>query len=122
MSAMNVVPLEVLEFHSHLAAQTNFCTAEITIFKFIFFPNFFSLLLTGKIQRGLTEKYTRGLLKRITMFLHFSFKPIEKLPAGFNVQHIIGMNQSLIWLYYHGTLLMTSHGYIQHPAPFCTVK
>ena len=37
---MNVVPLDVLEFHSHkgphLVAQTDFCTAEITIFKFIF--------------------------------------------------------------------------------------
>ena len=34
----------------------------------------------------------------------------------------IYMNQSFIWLHYHATLLMTCHGYIQHPAPFCTVK
>ena len=47
---------------------------------------------------------------------------IEKLLAGFNAQPRIGMNQSLIWLHYHVTLLMTLHGYIQHPAPFCTVK
>ena len=47
---------------------------------------------------------------------------IEKLLAGFNVQPRIGMNQSLIWLHYHATLLITSHGYIQHPAPFFTVK
>ena len=44
---------------------------------------------------------------------------IEKLLPGFNVQPRIGMNQSL---FYHATPLMTSHGYIQHPAPFCTVK
>ena len=47
---------------------------------------------------------------------------IEKLLAGFNVQPKIGMNKSLIWLHYGSKLLMTSHGYIQHPAPFCTVK
>ena len=47
---------------------------------------------------------------------------IEKLLAVFNVQPRLGMNQSLIWLYYHATLLMTSHGYIQHLAPFRTVK
>ena len=47
---------------------------------------------------------------------------IEKLLAGFNMQPRIGMNQSLIWLHYHATLLMTSHGYIQHPASFCTIK
>ena len=38
---------------------------------------------------------------------------IEKLLAGFNVQPRIGMDQSLIRLHYHATLLM-SHGYIQH--------
>ena len=64
--------------------------------------------------------YTRGLWKRITIFLHFSCN--EKLLAGFNVQPRIGMNQSLISQHYHATLLMTSHGYIQHPAPFCTNK
>ena len=42
---------------------------------------------------------------------------IEKLLTGFNVQPRIGMNQSLIWLHYDATLLMTSHGYLQHPAP-----
>ena len=47
---------------------------------------------------------------------------IEKLPAAFNVQLIIGMDQSFIRLHYHATLLMTSHGYIQHPAPFSTVE
>ena len=47
---------------------------------------------------------------------------IEKLLAGFNVQPRIGMNQSLIWLHYHATLLMTSHGYIQHLTPFCTMS
>ena len=47
---------------------------------------------------------------------------IEKLLAGLNVQPRIGMNQSLILLHYDVTLLMTSHGYIQHPAPFCTNK
>ena len=46
----------------------------------------------------------------------------EKLPASFNLQPRIGMNQSLIWLHYNATLLMTSHGYIQHQAPFCTVR
>ena len=30
------------------------------------------------------------------------------------MQPRIGMNQSLIWLHYHPTLLMTSHLYIQH--------
>ena len=45
-----------------------------------------------------------------------------KLLADFNLQPKIGMNQSVIWLHYHATLLMTSHGYIQHPAPFCTVS
>ena len=30
---------------------------------------------------------------------------IEKLLAGFNVQPRIGMNQSLMWLHYHATLL-----------------
>ena len=40
---------------------------------------------------------------------------IEKLLTGFNVEPRIGMNQSLIWLYYHATLLMTSHWHIQHP-------
>ena len=47
---------------------------------------------------------------------------IEKLLDGLNVQPRIGMNQSLVCLHYHATLLMTSHGYIQHPAPFCTVN
>ena len=47
---------------------------------------------------------------------------IEKLLAGLNVRPRTGLNQSIIWLHYHATLLMTSHGYIQHPAPFCTVK
>ena len=46
----------------------------------------------------------------------------EKLLADFNVQPRIGMNQSLKWLHYHAPLLMTSHGYIQHPAHFCTVE
>ena len=32
---------------------------------------------------------------------------IENLLAGFNMQPIIGMNQSLIWLHYHATLLVT---------------
>ena len=41
---------------------------------------------------------------------------IEKLLAGFNVQHRIGMNQSLIVLHYPATLLMTSHEYVQHTA------
>ena len=44
---------------------------------------------------------------------------IEKLLAGFNVQPRIDMNQSLIWLHYNMPLLMTSHRYIQHRAPFC---
>ena len=47
---------------------------------------------------------------------------IEKLFAGFNMQPRVGMNQSLIWLHYNATLLMTSHVYIQYPAPFCTVS
>ena len=47
---------------------------------------------------------------------------IEKLLADFNVQPRIGMNQSLILLHYYATLLMMSHGYIQHIAPFCTVS
>ena len=47
---------------------------------------------------------------------------IEKLLADFNVQPRIGMNQSLILLHYHATLLMMSHGYIQHITPFCTVS
>ena len=47
---------------------------------------------------------------------------VEKLLAGFNVQPRIGMNQSLIRLHYHRTLLMTSRGYIQHSAPFFTVS
>ena len=47
---------------------------------------------------------------------------IEKLLAGFNLQPKISMNQLLIRLHYHATLLMASHGYKQHPAPFCTVK
>ena len=47
---------------------------------------------------------------------------IEKLLVGFDVQPRIGMNQSLICLHYHAALLMTSHGYIQHPAPVCAVK
>ena len=47
---------------------------------------------------------------------------IEKFLAGFNVQPRIGMNQSLILLHYHATLLMTSHGYIQHTTSFGTVK
>ena len=47
---------------------------------------------------------------------------IEKLLAGFYVQPKSGMNQSLILLHYHATLLVASHGYIQHPAPFCTVQ
>ena len=39
-----------------------------------------------------------------------------KLLAGFNVQPRIGMNQSLIWLLYHPTLLMPHMGTysIQH--------
>ena len=72
-----------------------------------------------------TSKYTRGLWKRITIFFVLFLQTIyaiEKLLAGCNVQPRIGMNQSLIWLHYHATLLMTSHGYIQHPAPFCTFK
>ena len=55
------------------------------------------------------------------LFLQTVYAIVKLLP-GFNVQPKIGMNQSLIWLHYHVTLLMTSHGYIQHPAPFCTVK
>ena len=47
---------------------------------------------------------------------------IEKILAGFNMQPRNGMNQSLIRLHYHATLLMTSQGYIQNPASFCTVK
>ena len=50
------------------------------------------------------------------------YNAIEKLLAGFNVQPRIGMNQSLIWLHYHVTLLMTSYDYIHHPAPYCTIK
>ena len=55
-------------------------------------------------------------------FLANRIYAIEKLLAGFNVQPRICMNQSLIGLHYHATLLMTSRGYIQHPAHFCTVK
>ena len=47
---------------------------------------------------------------------------IEKFLAGFNVQPRIGMDHSLILLHYNATLLMTSHRYIQHPAPFCKVS
>ena len=47
---------------------------------------------------------------------------IEKLLTDFNVPPRIGMNQSLIQLHYHATLVMTSHEYIHHPAPFCTNK
>ena len=65
--------------------------------------------------------YTRELLKLIILFLHFSYAT-EKSLAGFNVQPRIGINQSLIWLHYNATLLMTSHGYIQHAAPFCKVS
>ena len=42
--------------------------------------------------------------------------------TGSNVQPRIGMNQLLIWMHYHAMLLLTSHEYMQHPAPFCTVK
>ena len=69
--------------------------------------------------------YTKGLWKRITIFLHVSCKPymwLKKVLAGTNVQPRIGMNQSSIWLHYSTTLLMTSHGYIQHPKPFCKVS
>ena len=57
------------------------------------------------------------------IFAHFlhTIYAIEKLIAGLNVQPRIDMDQLLIWLHYHVTLLMMSHGYIQHPAPFCTV-
>ena len=70
-----------------------------------------------------TTIYTRGLWKRITIFFALFLQTvyaIEKLLTGFNVQPRIGMNLSFIWLHYHAMLLMTSHGYIQHPAPFCT--
>ena len=53
---------------------------------------------------------------------HKPYYAIEKLLAGFSLQPRIGMNQSLIWLCYYVTLLMTSHGYIQHRASFCTVE
>ena len=55
------------------------------------------------------------------LFLQTLFA-IEKLLAGFSVQPRIGMNQWLIRLHYHATLLLSSHGYIQQPAPFCTVN
>ena len=47
---------------------------------------------------------------------------IEKLLAALNVQLNIGMNQSLIRLYHNATLLVTSHGSIQHPMIFCKVQ
>ena len=56
-----------------------------------------------------------------TLFLQTVYA-VEKLLAGFNVQPRIGMNQLLIGLHYHAMLLMTSHWYIQHPAPLCTNK
>ena len=46
---------------------------------------------------------------------------IEELLAAFNVQLKIGMNQSLIELYHTVTLLVTSHGSIQHPVLYCKV-
>ena len=84
---------------------------------------FFFVIIIYLTQHVLTRcfkevKYSRGLWKRITIFLHFSCKPYMR----FNLQSRIGMNQLLIWLHYHATLLMTSHGYIQHPAPFCTIS
>ena len=47
---------------------------------------------------------------------------IEKLRAAVNMQLTIGMNQLLIQLYHNVTLLVTSHGSIQHPVLFCIVN
>ena len=58
--------------------------------------------------------YTRGLWKRITRFLHFSCKPYATQNSYESVVDLTAP--------YHATLLMTPHGYIQHLAPFCTVK
>ena len=35
---------------------------------------------------------------------------------------IFSQNLLLIWLYHNVTLLLTSHGIIQHPVLFCKVK
>ena len=68
--------------------------------------------------------FSKGLWKRITIFLFFSqtVYSIVMLYAGLNVQLKIGINQSLIWLHHNPMLLMTSHGYIKHTAPFCKVN
>ena len=65
---------------------------------------------------GKTKVYWKTLKIHHNIFASFlqTVYVIEKLLAGFNVQPRIGMNQSLIWLYCYATLLMTSHGYIQH--------
>ena len=47
---------------------------------------------------------------------------IENLLAVFNVQPKIGMKKSLICLYHNVTLLVTSHGSIQHTVLFCKVQ
>ena len=58
------------------------------------------------------------------LFYFFSqtVNTIEKLLADFNVQLKIVVNQSLIGLHHKAALLMSSHGRIQLPAPFCTVR
>ena len=50
------------------------------------------------------------LMKTEMLFLQTVYA-IEKLLAGLNVISRISMN-----LYYNAKLLMSSHGYIQHPA------
>ena len=98
--------------HLHMAAQTSVSHKWLD-----------SLKLCRHCNKDLNV-YKRTLKLRHHIFALFlqTVYAIEKLLADFNVQPRIGMNQLLIWLHYHSMLLMTSHGYIQHPAPFCTAK
>ena len=99
------------------------CSASLALYRFS------RTRLINSLKHKHSIMYEYDPLYRILKMHHHIFVlflqtvyAIEKLLAGFNVQPSIGMNQSLLWLHYHATLLMTSHGDIQHPAPFYFFK
>ena len=125
MSAQASFLLAIRNIPKYVIPKYNINLYDLSTFNFVFARTTDQTERQGWGPRGASSSYIRILddWKRITIFLYFSCKPynaIEKLLAGLNVQPVICMNQSLIWLHYHATLLMTSHGYKQHPAPFCT--